>query len=174
LISFYRGHWQDTKYIDQEDKFLFNKLNQNLIIKKNLNSIKNESVMIHFRRENYKNKIVDIEYYENAIKMLKKTYDNLELNLFTDDQSIVEKLSFKESLNSINFPKDKNYNTLETFSKMLNNKHFVIANSTFSYMAALLGAEKDSTVIMPKPWMKDMNYNLSLKTWIEINCKFEL
>ena len=56
---------------------------------------------------------------------------------------------------------------------MLNNKHFVIANSTFSYMAALLGAEEDSTVIMPKPWMKNMNYNLSLNSWIEIDCKFE-
>ena len=93
---------------------------------------------------------------------------------FFDDESIVEQLSFKESLNSINFPKDENYNTLKTFSKMLNNKHFVIANSTFSYMAALLGAEEDSTVIMPKPWMKNMNYNLSLNSWIEINCKFEL
>ena len=55
---------------------------------------------------------------------------------------------------------------------MLNNKHFVIA--IVPHMAALLGAEEDSTVIMPKPWMKNMNYNLSLNSWIEINCKFEL
>ena len=174
LISYYRGHWQDTKYIDREDKFLLNKLNRNLEIKKNLDSIKNESVMIHIRREKYENKIIGIEYYENALKRLEKKYHNLELNLFTDDESIVEQLYFKESLNSINFTKDENYNKIKTFSKMLNNKHFVIANSTFSYMAALLGAEEDSTVIMPKPWMKNMNYNLSLNSWIEINCKFEL
>ena len=105
--------------------------------------------------------------------MLEATYNNLELNLFTDDRDIVEKLPFKEKLNSINLPADKNYDTIKTFSMMLNNKHFVIANSTFSYMAALVGAEKDSEVIMPKPWMKNIDINLSQNDWVEIDCKFE-
>lgn len=129
--------------------------------------------MIHLRRERYEDKILNLDYYEEAIKMLEATYNNLELNLFTDDRDIVEKLPFKEKLNSINLPADKNYDTIKTFSMMLNNKHFVIANSTFSYMAALVGAEKDSEVIMPKPWMKNIDINLSQNDWVEIDCKFE-
>ena len=37
--------------------------------------------MIHIRREKYENKIIGIEYYENALKRLEKKYHNLELNL---------------------------------------------------------------------------------------------
>ncbi|MDC3103209.1 alpha-1,2-fucosyltransferase [Acidimicrobiaceae bacterium] len=174
MITFYKGHWQDSKYLDKDDKSLFNKLSQNINIKKSLESYKNESVMIHMRRKRYENKVLSIEYYLNAINMLEEVYGDIEFNLFTDDKDIIEELPFKEKLKSINVPSNGSYDTIKTFAEMLNNKHFIIANSTFSYMAALIGSVEGSKVIMPKPWLNNLNINLKLDEWIEIDCQFEL
>ena len=174
MITFYKGHWQDSRYLDKDDKSLLNKLSQNITIKKSLKSYKNDSVMIHMRRERYENKVLSIEYYLNAINMLEEVYGDIEFNLFTDDKDIIEKLPFKDKLKSINVPSNESYDTINTFSEMLNNKHFIIANSTLSYMAALIGSVEESKVIMPKPWLNNMNINLKLDGWTEIDCQFEL
>ena len=58
MITFYKGHWQDSRYLDKDDKSLLNKLSQNITIKKSLKSYKNDSVMIHMRRERYENKVL--------------------------------------------------------------------------------------------------------------------
>jgi len=49
-------------------------------------------------------------------------------------------------------PDKKIDDTLITFAKMLNNDHFIISNSTFSYMAALMKSGNKNVSIMPTPW----------------------
>ena len=59
--------------------------------------------------------------------------------------------------------------TIETFSKMLQFENFIIANSSFSYMAAFLGSGLHSKIFYPNPWFKNReSKNLSLNNWIKI------
>ena len=52
---------------------------------------------------------------------------------------------------------------------MLENEHFIISNSTYSYMAALIKNNEKNTILMPKPWMiNKKNKNLSFPGFTEI------
>jgi len=42
---------------------------------------------------------------------------------------------------------------IETLNLMATAKHFIIANSTFSWWAAWIGSGKRSHVIAPRPWL---------------------
>ncbi len=58
-----------------------------------------------------------------------------------------EKLLKKVSLITPNIPEDSD--PIKSFKKMLCYKHFIIANSTYSYLAAFFGEKQDSKVFMP-------------------------
>mgnify|MGYP006335173003 CR=1 FL=1 len=47
--------------------------------------------------------------------------------------------------------------------------HQIIANSTFSFWAALLNANKDKIVITPDRFSYDRNKDIFPKDWITIN-----
>jgi len=56
---------------------------------------------------------------------------------------------------------------------MVNYKHFVISNSTFSLIAAYLGETENSTIVYPTPWFKNSDFKVENmpKNWIpSINC----
>ena len=53
---------------------------------------------------------------------------------------------------------------------MLGYENFIIANSSFSYMAAFLGSTTNSKVIYPDPWFKGRRKEISFDDkWININ-----
>ena len=52
---------------------------------------------------------------------------------------------------------------------MIRHENFIISNSTYSFMAALLGSDEKSDVYQPSPWMKEKNKNLIVKDWRTIN-----
>lgn len=173
MIQYYRGHWQNKKFIDIDNSFLLNKLRNKAEINYSLEINSPSSVMIHIRRNEYGKNKLKIEYYLKSLKILEQHISNLELNLFTDDKSIIELLPFKNKLNSIHYPSNNKNDTLLTFSKMIENNHYIIANSTYSYMAAYIGSSKESIVIMPKTWMKNIQIDLSLDKWIKVENSFE-
>ena len=45
---------------------------------------------------------------------------------------------------------------------MLQKKHFIIANSTFSLLAAYFGKSDDSIITYPEPWFQSRNYNKNI------------
>ena len=46
--------------------------------------------------------------------------------------------------------------------------HMIIANSTFSYMAALLNRHADKTVITPKMYSVDRQFTMAPDEWIRM------
>jgi hypothetical protein len=50
-------------------------------------------------------------------------------------------------------------------------KYNIIANSTFSWWAAVLNENVDKKVVSPKEWLCNSKYNLSRPEWIEISDK---
>ena len=61
---------------------------------------------------------------------------------------------------------------IELFSKMIQHKHFIVGNSTFSLLAAALSEQDDSITIIASPWFRHKDKkNLSKENWIQIENK---
>ena len=135
--------------------------------------LEKNSVAIHIRRTDYLNSnlsdnfmgICTDEYYNNAISLIKEKVENPYFIIFSDDVEYV-----KENLNIENsyiIEGNKGYEDLYLMSLC---KHFILANSTFGFWAAILNTAKNKTVCVPEYW-----YNTPLrmadyipKEWIKL------
>lgn len=102
------------------------------------------------------------EYYEKAKSFIP---DGTKFLVFSDD---IEKA--KEVFNGAEY---MNGNYIEDFKLMKKCKHFIIANSTFSSMAATLADQEGKVVVAPKRWFGEqangMNWDDGYeKNWIVI------
>ena len=144
--------------------------------------------MIHVRRGDFvrEGKELKIDYYQKSIEILKNNKIN-KYDIFTDDPDWVSKQKIfknvhkvfsqksgkdikyiKSGINSID---DKN-ETIETFSSMLEYKHFVIGNSSFAFWAAYLKSDQDSIVTIADPIFRNDKTNvnkLAQESWYLVN-----
>ena len=60
-------------------------------------------------------------------------------------------------------------NTIKNFSKMIAFENFIISNSTFSLVPALLVSDSYSKVIYPDPWIKNKSLDINFDNWIKIS-----
>lgn len=122
-----------------------------------------DSIALHVRRGDYEKilnfGVCSLEYYQNAIKILSTTLKNPKFYIFTEDPIWAkENLMFEVPHKIINFSESKNTVSRaygELLKVMSSCKHFIIANSTFSWWAAFLSENKHKTIISPKPWFQD-------------------
>lgn len=153
-INYFIGIWQNSRFLDNSKNFLVTNLIKNEEISENFfKTPKKNSVMLHIRMDNYLGEQVDLKYFYKSIDFIKNEIgDDISINLFSDSSSILKEKKLINIVDTINLPDDKKDDTLTTFAKMLNNDHFIISNSTFSYMAALMKSEDGNITIIPKPW----------------------
>ena len=152
--------FQSEKYFDDytdiiKKDFEFNKSisNENKEIEKLIKET--ESVSIHIRRWDYLKlnnlyNILDENYYNKWISLLKKEKWNLKFFIFSDD---IERC--KEHLNIDNafYVKWNNWNKAwQDMYLMSCCKHNIIANSSFSWWWAWLNNNPHKKVIAPKKW----------------------
>lgn len=121
----------------------------------------NDYVAIHYRAGDY---IDDVnayhprqqkEYYIEAMKLFP---DNKFL-LFSDNKQAFYDLDV--SFHGIHWVEGGSY--LDDFKLMKRCKHFIIANSSFSAMAAHLGEHPDKKVIAPKLWFGEQANGMETK-----------
>jgi len=124
-----------------------------------------ESVTVHIRRGDYisesKTKkvhdICNIKYYEKAISLLVEKVYSPSFFIFSDDISWAkENLKINYPTTFVGPPNPIDYQELMTMS---HSKHFIIANSTFSWWAAWLSNNKDKIVISPSKWLRKENHD---------------
>lgn len=167
-IAYYIDGWfqneQFFKSIEQEIRDLFNAdfllKEYNLDLKRKIEE--NQSVAIHIRRGDYLNngyfRNLPLEYYQNAISLIKSKVDNPVFFFFSDDIQWVKE-NFSSLTDTVfvehNSNSDSNYSTIgdiEDLMLMRACKHQIIANSTFSWWAAWLNANKNKIVVSPIIW----------------------
>jgi len=165
-FSRFKGYYQNLNFLDKDY------LKQVLKIKENN---KNESLMIHIRKKDYVvlKEDLKLNYFLKAIETISQRTKILSIDLFTDDESL-NKTNLENSKIKVNniFSNDE-ISPLDTLKKMVNYKHFVISNSTFSLIAAYLGETENSTIVYPTPWFKNSDFKVENmpKNWIpSINC----
>ena len=169
--TYIEGYFQTEKYFnsirdDVIDSFTL-KNKASVKSAKIIDQIKNsDSVSLHVRRGDYvSNKnankfhgLMGEAYYKKAIALINKKIKNPKYFIFSDEIEWVK--------NSFDLPKNSVYIThnksgIEDMRIMIECKHNIIANSSFSWWGARLGLQKDKVVIAPKQWFLDSNTNTS-------------
>lgn len=179
---FIRGYFEDYKNFYEES--LRDAIMQELRPKQELrpeylgflNKIKNcNSVCISLRSwKEVKNDsstfnsrmICSKQYYKEAIKLVKEKFSDAVLFIFSDDIEWA-----KQTLGSIdNVYFESGDNTIEEKIILMSAcKHFVIANSSFSWWVQYLSTNINKTIISPDRWYNDNNDTRIIhKDWIII------
>jgi hypothetical protein len=118
-----------------------------------------EAVCIHFRRRHEvlpgtnipdpKIKVLDAGYYHRAVALIRERVPNPVFYCFGDDLNDVDAL-LPSGINRVIFPDtpDRPFDIRDSWL-MRRCRHFVMANSTFSWWAAWLGQKPGSVVVCP-------------------------
>ena len=121
---------------------------------------------IHIRLGDYKNEtnfgILDVKYYQKALNIISKKTDYSEIWIFSDEPALAKRSYQLTSDIPIVWIEQQNVTSAETLEVMRLCSGFVIANSTFSWWAAMLSHKIDSLVIAPSKWFKGMEDPIDL------------
>lgn len=186
--GYFVGYWGNEKYFIENTMLIKNEFTLKDKFKTNEFKVLQEeaktthSVAMHIRRGDYiqnekSSKIFNsltLDYYQNAIEHMSGKVKDIKLLIFSDDIGWVKSnLSFVAEIDHIFIDHQLNSKDYLEFSLMCQCKHFIMANSTFSWWAAWLGAKSDSIVIAPYNWYSDPSHqnnflsnNFIPKSWI--------
>tara|TARA_Y100001970_G_C14247657_1_gene869477 strand:- start:2986 stop:3849 length:864 start_codon:yes stop_codon:yes gene_type:complete len=156
----FTGNWQSLNVLIENKDFIKTSLSKNNILKDAIGSeVSSKETLLHVRRNDYIkfNEELNIEYYKKAFSIMKKKVTNFEYSVFTDDIDWVKKQKIFNDAKLIHTSSDKPLDVINTFSLMLKNYHFILANSTFSMLASFISQKTDSIIISPYPWFKKSN-----------------
>lgn len=178
-----QGYWQSFKYFEAIrptllKEFTF-KIEPNSINKTYLELIQSvNAVGIHIRRGDYVSNVIANElhglctmsYYKKAINYINKTTYNPVFFIFTDDPDWAE-----ANFNLVSNPHIIRHNIgsqdFEDLRLLSNCKHFIIANSSFSWWGAWLSLNEDKIVVSPSKWFNidEFPYDDRIpESWIKI------
>ena len=166
------GYWQNINFFLENNETLNNifEVNSNFLSQKyyklkNEITDNNNIVCLHMRKGDYLKKQnlliyekVNLDYYQNALKILQKKFPNIKIYIFSDDYKWVTKnFICKNSIMMNNYK----LSSIEEFSLMRKFSKIIIANSTYSLWASILNDFNSKLIICPKYWFKKNN---SIKT----------
>jgi glycosyltransferase involved in cell wall biosynthesis len=121
---------------------------------------------IHIRLGDYKNEsefgILDVSYYQSALDSISKKVDFSEIWIFSDEPNLAKELYRLESGIPVFWVEKQNVSSAETLEVMRLCSGFVIANSSFSWWAAMLSHNKNSVVVAPSKWFRGMEDPIDL------------
>ena len=129
------------------------------------------AVCVHIRRGDYvsneKNRalvVCDETYYKRGMEYIAERVENSVFYIFSDNLQeinwIKENYHFDYNVQYI----ELNNLDYEELRLMYQCKHFIIANSTFSWWGAYLSANEDKVIIAPATWNKDYSGQIDVYT----------
>jgi len=187
--KYFSGYWQSSLYFsdyaDEVFEFFANHKPFGASAGELLSIInsKPNSVMMHFRRGDYVSNplasvnhgSISLNYYSEAIQIIKKRIDNPFLFIFSDDCDWVEKNFDHGGLDVLYVRNDGARRDWEDLVLMSYCKNQIIANSSFSWWSAWLSDKRfkdiDRYVVAPLNWFKSKPIVASErfpKSWIVI------
>lgn len=180
---YFEGYWQNPEYFEGIREtilkdFSFSELKnpEDANLQNQIST--SESVAVHIRRGDYINNpttnqfhgTCSSEYYKKATEHIASKVENTRFFLFTDDPDFV-KTNFG-FLPDSTLVSDNQRSEIDELNLMHLCKHFIVANSSFSWWGAWLSQTPEKIVIAPKQWYKNSEANekckIVPKNWIRI------
>jgi len=171
-FNHFDGYWQNVNLIKNQKNYLIESLKKMKAFEDNLNqNIYEGKTLVHVRRGDYVDvrENLNIKFYEESIRYCKENIKNFSFEVFTDDFKWVSEQQIFKQAKAVHGPKDNIDDLLADIKKMFNFENFIIGNSTFSLIPALLSNSKNPLIIVADPWMKNSKQELNFeKLWIKI------
>lgn len=171
---FHCDYWQNKKYIPKSMMMEFDLGKLNSLNAKLLSEIENNSICsIHIRRGDYLKKknaliyggICTEDYYKRAIDEIVKETPNVKLLFFSDDSQYVRKTYKYQNMQIVDW--NKGENSILDMYLMSKCKYMILANSTFSYWAAILN-KSAKIIICPTQWKNFDSPDIIADDWVKI------
>jgi hypothetical protein len=123
-------------------------------------------LVLHVRLGDYKSEdafgILDLRYYQGAIKLAESKYSFGTIWIFSDEIEIARKLFDFHIDHPVRFIDNLGNSTSTNFEAMRLGSGYIIANSSFSWWAARISRFKINIVVAPKPWFIGIHEETSL------------
>ena len=166
---YFIGYFQSYKYFHHIQPLL----QEELVLKEPIDECAREiytniqltnSVCLHIRKGDYVNhsyhNTLDFSYYNKSISYIKEVIGDITIFIFSDDINWC-KANFITDVQHIFVGNDiAGKGERNHFELMRSCKHFIIANSSFSWWAAYLAIYKHKVVVAPRKWFKNDNRNV--------------
>jgi len=161
--SFVIGYFQTYKFINQKSVYAEMKELRPRVSNKEIDIFRELAkvevpIIAHFRFGDYRNEktfgIPDGTYYQRSLNEMVMTNPNSKIWVFSDEKSEAEKVFPSEFNSKTRWITDNQFSPAETLELMRLGTAYVIANSTFSWWAAILSITDNPYVICPDPWFK--------------------
>lgn len=173
---FLKGVWINPRYFENIDQTIREAFSFKNIDDKNVDMAKEMknvcSVALHVRRGDYLNlesyNVCDEDYYTTAIRKILEKHHNPVFYIFSNDPDWCRNWISKFNVDYVIIDHNHGKGSYRDMFLMTQCKHFIIANSTFSWWGAWLSSNKEKTVICPKRWFKDYDYTPNMDSWITI------
>ena len=174
IVSF-NGFFQDYNLVVENFSEIKSNLIKNIENPLNKDEVPNGNTLIHVRRTDYleQKEELSIDYYIKAISYCEENIKDFTFDVYTDDyewvsqQNIFKKAQYIEKSENILERKEEAVNSV--FRKMMKYNNYIIANSTYSWWAAILNESSSSVIVQPEPFYKWVtNANLLVPNWIKI------
>lgn len=149
------GYYQDFNILDYSK----NIFQEYLQLGNNLHH-KNK-VAVHIRRGDYielQQNLSDLYYKDAVNKILSKNSDSV-FDIYTDAEHLDLNLNIFKNVENVYTP-DMDINSIEALKKMSEYSNYIIANSSFSALAAYFSKSSKKTVIYPTPWWRESNIRI--------------
>ena len=178
--AYLSGCWQSEKYFadikeNVREAFTFKniKLSEKML-EYEQQMLKTNSVSLHIRRGDYL-EVSDVyggictpEYYEKAMKQMEEWNPDCHFFVFTNDVQWVKENYHQKNLTIVEGnDEDSGYIDMYLMTKC---KHYILANSSFSWWGCYLNPSKEKRVIAPKQWFQGRDcrdiYTDEMKTCI--------
>lgn len=183
--TYLSGYWQSEKYFKphenqiRKDFTLRNPLSKQALVWSNkIQAAGSKAISIHIRRGDYiTNKTTNqfhetcnLDYYKNAIRLIRQKVYNPLFFIFSDD-IVWTKKNLKIDSHAFYVSNPKKIKDFEEMILMSQCKHNIIANSSFSWWGAWLNPSRIKTVISPQKWFSNEKIDtndLIPKLWLRI------
>ncbi len=162
--AYLTGVWQTEKYFEAireqvKEAYRFRSLNLSGAMRQYEAQIRgSNAVAVHIRRGDYLavpelyGEICTEEYYRNALEKMREAEPDCHFFIFTNDPDWAKK-NHAGADRTIVEGNDEDSGYIDLYL-MTQCRHFIIANSSFSWWGAYLGSHPDKKVIAPPEWFR--------------------
>jgi glycosyltransferase involved in cell wall biosynthesis len=167
LIGYFQSYkWVQTEGVLERFQNLTLRKNSTFLTEMEAKALGKKILCVHIRLGDYKSEskfgILDVSYYQSALDSISEKIDFSEIWIFSDEPNLAKELYRLESGVPTFWIEKQNVSSAETLEVMRLCSGFVIANSSFSWWAAMLSHNKNSVVVAPSKWFRGMEDPIDL------------
>jgi len=163
-LNHFDGYWQDVQMLDKNKAYIIESLDKYSSFSYYKNSSKLHGLtLLHVRRGDYLKikENLKLDFYKQAIIHCRENIKEFKFDIFTDDVNWVKDQELFEDAMNVFGPSKDLHTLLNEVSNMMKYENFIVGNSSFSLIPAILSKNKATKIFVADPWFKNSSRDLN-------------